>query len=156
MLLLFSSQNSYSQNTNKIILVGKTKANSIIIRWAATDFETWQNANLYGVNIERITYQSKSATVIPRIKKNLGNVKPFTVLQWANITPRETIIETAQKLLFYVDDSKIDNPMNKMQSQNISCMKPQTLKGIHLKYKICNAKIGELVIYLFLKRSVLK
>ena len=155
MLLLFSSQNSYSQNTNKIILVGKTKANSIIIRWAATDFETWQNANLYGVNIERITYQSKSATVIPRIKKNLGNVKPFTVLQWANITPRETIIETAQKLLFYVDDSKIDNPMNKMQSQNmvfgfamlVADLSENASKGLGLRYTDETVSSDEKYIY---------
>jgi uncharacterized protein len=155
MLIFFSSYNSHSQNTHKIILVGKTKANTIILRWAATDYETWQNANQYGVNIERFTYQSKGISVIPKVRINLGNVKPFTVLQWANINPRETIIETAQKLLFYVDDSKIDNPMNKMQSQNMvfgfamltADLSENASKGLGLRYIDETASSDEKYIY---------
>lgn len=73
-----------SQERGAVKLLAKVKSNSILLRWAPTDPETWNQGNIYGYQIERYTIAKGTTLLKPeKIILNKEPYKPKPLEEWS-------------------------------------------------------------------------
>jgi fibronectin type 3 domain-containing protein len=74
-----------SQERGAVKLLAKVKSNSILLRWAPTDPETWNQGNINGYQIERYTIAKGTTLLKPeKIILNKEPYKPKPLEEWSN------------------------------------------------------------------------
>lgn len=85
-MLFLGSDNLFGQEINAVKVIARPKTDSILLRWAPTNKETWRLGNQHGYMVERYTIVENKAR-LPKPKKEILTTIPIRPLPLGNWEP---------------------------------------------------------------------
>ncbi len=106
----------YSQDST-LHIIARPLPDSILIRWAPSDYKTWQLGNQYGYIVERYTILRDSSLVKDTEKRILTSspLKPLGLYDWEPLAKTNKYAIAAEAIYeetFKIDDGESFNPQN--------------------------------------------
>ncbi len=156
-------QHSVKAQSLKLHIVARPLPDSIVLRWAPTDFKTWETANIYGYKLLRYTISRDTSLLSLPVYKELANtIKVSDINAWESPVKRNKYAAIAAQALFGktfdIDAGKGFNPENiynktKEQEQRFSFalfaadMSPEVAELSGLGFTDKTAKKNEKYLY---------
>ena len=87
---------------NVKLLARPSEADSILLRWAPADKESWELGNRYGYIVERYTIlrQGRQPEELERVRLTPEPLKPAPLAEWERYIDSERYVEIAAELIF--------------------------------------------------------
>jgi len=97
-----------SDSKNKLFIISRPFNDSILLRWAPSDYKTWQATLKRGYRLERYTYKRDSILVIPAEKVVLSEkIMQFPLEKWTDLIEKDKYAAIAAQGVFG-EDYKVD------------------------------------------------
>lgn len=137
--MMFGSNSVLAQESNAVKAIARPKPDSIMLRWAPTNKETWQLGNQHGYVIERITLvENKLRLTKPKREKLTPiPIRPLPLTDWEPIAKNNKYgAITAQAL--YGEDFKTD-PKNRVSSSWTQLYQKSTEEDMRFGFALFSA-----------------
>ena len=102
LLLLFVCSVSGQENKTSVKLLARALPDSIMLRWAPSNFEGWNAGNKYGYNIVRFTLMRNGKMIIHPSSEPLNSepIKPWPLNQWEKLADSDDYAGVAAQAIF--------------------------------------------------------
>lgn len=109
------------ENNQSLFLIGKYSDGNVLLRWAPTSKEMWEQANQTGYHIERLTLPDNADELKNRRFERLTNapLKPAPAAAWERATETDDAVASAYMVLFSeLPKVPATDPFSQMKAQS--------------------------------------